>query len=90
MLMNLGIAPELTQAAYRVGDSVTNIVTPLMPYFPLVVVFSQRYVKTTGIGTVVSLMLPYSAVLLVTWTLFLVLYWLVGLPLGIQGAYVYP
>ena len=90
MLMDLGIAPELTQAAYRVGDSVTNIVTPLMPYFPLVVVFSQRYVKTTGIGTVVSLMLPYSAVLLVTWTLFLVFYWLVGLPLGIQGAYVYP
>ena len=63
MLMDLGIAPELTQAAYRVGDSVTNIVTPLMPYFPLVVAFSQRYVKSTGIGTVVSLMLPYSAVL---------------------------
>ncbi|MXZ70367.1 MAG: AbgT family transporter [Acidobacteria bacterium] len=90
MLMDLGIAPELTQAAYRVGDSVTNIVTPLMPYFPLVVVFGQRYVKLTGIGTVVSLMLPYAAVLLVTWTLFLVGYWLVGLPLGIQGAYVYP
>ena len=90
MLMDLGIVPELTQAAYRVGDSVTNIVTPLMPYFPLVVVFCQRYVKTTGIGTVVSLMLPYSAVLLVTWTLFLVCYWLLGLPLGIQGNYVYP
>ncbi len=90
MLMSLGIAPELTQAAYRVGDSVTNIVTPLMPYFPLVVVFCQRYVKSTGIGTVASLMLPYSAVLLVTWTLFLVAYWIIGLPLGIQGAYTYP
>ena len=90
MLMDLGIAPELTQAAYRVGDSVTNIVTPLMPYFPLVVVFGQRYVKATGIGTVLSLMLPYAAVLLVTWTLFLVFYWLLGLPLGLQGAYVYP
>ena len=90
MLMDLGIAPELTQAAYRVGDSATNIVTPLMPYFPLVVVFGQRYVKSTGIGTVVSLMLPYSAVLLVTWTLFLVFYWLVGLPLGVQASYVYP
>ena len=90
MLMDLGIAPELTQAAYRVGDSVTNIVTPLMPYFPLVVVFCQRYVKTSGIGTVVSLMLPYSAVLLVTWTLFLVFYWLLGLPLGVQASYVYP
>jgi aminobenzoyl-glutamate transport protein len=90
MLMDLGIAPELTQAAYRVGDSVTNIVTPLMPYFPLVVVFAQRYVKATGIGTVVSLMLPYSVVLLVTWTLFLIAYWVVGLPLGLQGSYVYP
>ncbi len=90
MLMSLGIAPELTQAAYRVGDSVTNIVTPLMPYFPLVVVFCQRYVKSTGIGTVASLMLPYSVVLLVTWTLFLIAYWIIGLPLGIQGAYTYP
>ena len=90
MLMGLGIAPELTQAAYRVGDSVTNVVTPLMPYFPLVVVFCQRYVKTTGIGTVVSLMLPYSVVLLVTWTLFLIAYWMTGLPLGLQAAYTYP
>ena len=90
MLMSLGIAPELTQAAYRVGDSVTNIVTPLMPYFPLVVVFCQRYVRSTGIGTVASLMLPYCVVLLVTWTLFLVIYWIIGLPLGIQGAYTYP
>ncbi len=90
MLMGLGIAPELTQAAYRVGDSVTNIVTPLMPYFPLVVVFCQRYVKSTGIGTVASLMLPYCVVLLVTWTLFLIVYWMIGLPLGIQSAYTYP
>jgi aminobenzoyl-glutamate transport protein len=90
MLMGLGIAPELTQAAYRVGDSVTNIVTPLMPYFPLVVVFCQRYVKSTGIGTVVSLMLPYSVVLGVTWTLFLIAYWIIGLPLGLQASYTYP
>ena len=90
MLMGLNIAPELTQAAYRVGDSVTNIITPLMPYFPLVVVFCQRYVKSTGIGTVVSLMLPYCVTLLVTWTLFLIVYWVIGLPLGIQGAYTYP
>ncbi|MDX1572128.1 MAG: AbgT family transporter, partial [Xanthomonadales bacterium] len=58
MLMQLGISPDLTQAAYRVGDSTTNIITPLMPYFPLVVVFCQRYVKSTGIGTVVAMMLP--------------------------------
>jgi aminobenzoyl-glutamate transport protein len=60
MLMQLGIAPELTQAAYRIGDSTMNIVTPLMPYFPLVVTFGQRYVKGLGIGSLVSLMLPYS------------------------------
>jgi aminobenzoyl-glutamate transport protein len=90
MLMQLGISPELTQAAYRVGDSTTNIITPLMPYFPLVVVFCQRYVKKTGIGTVVSMMLPYSVALLVSWTVFLVLYWLTGLPLGLQASYTYP
>ena len=90
MLMQLGLSPELTQAAYRVGDSTTNIITPLMPYFPLVVVFCQRYVKSTGIGTVASIMLPYSVVLLITWTIFLLLYWLVGLPLGFQAGYVYP
>ncbi len=90
MLMQLGISPDLTQAAYRIGDSTTNIITPLMPYFPLVVVFCQRYVKTTGIGTVVAMMLPYSVVFISVWTVFLLLYWLIGLPLGIQSNYVYP
>ena len=90
MLMQLGLSPELTQAAYRVGDSTTNIITPLMPYFPLVVVFCQRYVKSTGIGTVVSLMLPYSVTLLITWTIFLLLFWLTGIPLGLEASYTYP
>jgi aminobenzoyl-glutamate transport protein len=90
VLMQLGLSPELTQAAYRVGDSTTNIVTPLMPYFPLVVAFSQRWVKKTGIGTVTSLMLPYSVVLLVAWTLFLLAYWALGLPLGLAATYTYP
>ncbi len=90
MLMQLGLSPELTQAAYRVGDSTTNIITPLMPYFPLVVVFCQRYVKGTGIGTVASLMLPYSVTLLIAWTIFLLLYWAVGIPLGLQAGYAYP
>lgn len=89
MLMNLGISPDLTQAAYRVGDSSTNIITPLLPYFPLVVVFCQRYVKSTGIGTMVSLMLPYSISLLILWSLWLLLYWATGLPLGLQSSYVY-
>jgi aminobenzoyl-glutamate transport protein len=90
MLMQLGISPDLTQAAYRVGDSSTNIITPLMPYFPLVVVYCQRYVKNTGIGTVVAMMLPYSAIFLVIWTIFLLFYTVVGLPLGIQSSYAYP
>jgi aminobenzoyl-glutamate transport protein len=89
MLMQVGISPDLTQAAYRVGDSVSNIITPLLPYFPLVVVFCQRYVKKTGIGTLVSVMIPYSLVLLVIWTAFLLLYWTLGIPLGLQSTYEY-
>ena len=90
MLMQVGISAELTQAAYRVGDSSSNIVTPLMPYFPLVVVYCQRYVKSTGIGTLTSMMIPYSITFLIVWTAFLVLYWLLGLPLGLQAGYTYP
>lgn len=90
ILMGVGLSPELTQAAYRVGDSTTNIITPLMPYFPLVVVFCQRYLRGTGIGTVVSLMLPYSIAFLVLWTLFLLVYWQLGIPLGLQAPYTYP
>ena len=90
MLMTLGISPDLTQAAYRVGDSSTNIITPLMPYFPLVVVYCQRYVKNTGIGTLAAMMLPYSMWFLASWTVFLVIYYAIGIPLGIQSSYVYP
>ena len=89
MLMELGISPDLTQAAYRVGDSSTNIITPLMPYFPLIVVYCQRYVKDTGIGTVVALMLPFSLAFLIAWTAFLLAYWGFGLPLGLQSSYAY-
>jgi aminobenzoyl-glutamate transport protein len=90
MLMSLGISPDLTQAAYRVGDSSTNIITPLMPYFPLVVVYCQRYVKGTGIGTLAAMMLPYSLTFLAAWSAFLLIYWGLGLPLGIQASYSYP
>ncbi len=90
MLMAVGISPELSQAAYRVGDSVSNIISPLMVFFPLVVVYCQRYVKDTGIGSLSSMMMPYSISLLIGWTLFLLAYWALGLPLGIQASYVYP
>lgn len=90
MLMQLGISPDLTQAAYRVGDSVSNIITPLLPYFPLVVVFCQRYVKNTGIGTLISMMLPYSIIFSIAWTIFLLIYWWIGIPLSFEASYVYP
>jgi aminobenzoyl-glutamate transport protein len=87
MLMQLGFSPELTQAAYRVGDSSTNIITPLLPYFPLIVVYCQRHAKTTGMGTLISTMLPYSITFLLTWTTFLLIWWGLGLPLGLQARY---
>ncbi len=90
MLMQVGLSPELTQAAYRIGDSSTNIITPLMPYFPLVVVFCQRYVRGAGIGTVASMMLPFSVTFIVLWTLFLLGFWALGIPLGLQAPYTYP
>ena len=90
MLMQLGISPELTQAAYRIGDSTTNIVTPLMPYFPLIVTFAQKYHRGTGIGTLISVMLPYSMAFLIAWTLFLLLFWAAGFPLGLGATYAYP
>ena len=90
MLMQLGYSPDLTQAAYRVGDSVSNIITPLLPYFPLVVLYCQRYVKGTGIGSLVAMMLPFTFTLLILWSAFLIIYWMIGFPLGIQANYIYP
>jgi len=89
MLMQVGISPDLTQASYRVGDSVSNIITPLMPYFPLVVVYCQKYVKDTGIGTLVSMMIPYTLFFSILWTVFLLIYWALGIPLGLQATYEY-
>ncbi|PSU32041.1 AbgT family transporter [Photobacterium lutimaris] len=89
MLMAVGISPELTQAAYRVGDSVSNIISPMMVFFPLVVVYMQRYVKSSGIGSLASMMMPYSIAMLIGWTIFLLIYWAIGIPLGIQAPYTY-
>ncbi|MBB3345268.1 AbgT family transporter [Luteimonas sp. RC10] len=90
LMMQLGVSPDLTQAAYRVGDSMTTILTPLMPYFPLIVVFCQRYVTAAGIGTLVSIMIPYSIALSVLWTAFLLAFWALGIPLGLGASYEYP
>jgi aminobenzoyl-glutamate transport protein len=82
LMLRLGVAPQTVLAAYRVGDSPFNVLTPLMAYFPLIVIFAKRYRKGAGIGTVVSLMLPYAFVLSILWILFFVVWYLIGIPLG--------
>jgi aminobenzoyl-glutamate transport protein len=80
--MLLGYSPEMTQVAYRVGDSVTNIISPMMSYFALIIAFFQRYEPKAGIGTLVATMLPYSIVFLVGWSaMFGIWIWL-ELPIG--------
>ena len=90
MLMAVGIAPELTQAAFRVSDSAVNVVTPMFAFYPLIIVYCQRYVKSAGIGTLSSLMLPYTIALLISLTIMLYLFWFLDIPLGFQADYVYP
>jgi aminobenzoyl-glutamate transport protein len=85
MLMTIGISPELTQVAYRIGDSTTNAITPLNQYLVVVLVFMQQYVKKAGIGTLIALMLPYSIAFLMAWTLMLVIWIQFGLPIGIDA-----
>jgi len=82
LFLRLGIEPQTVLAAYRVADSPMNILTPIMAYFPLIVVFALRYDKRSGIGTVIALMLPYFVGLTVVWTLFFVLWYLLGIPMG--------
>lgn len=85
MFMRIGFSPELTQAAYRVGDSCTNVIAPLMPFFPLVVAFAQKYDKKSGMGTMISLMLPYSIAFLIGWIILLIIWFVFNIPLGIGG-----
>jgi aminobenzoyl-glutamate transport protein len=82
LFLRLDVAPQTVLAAYRVGDSPSNVITPLMAYFPLIVIFAQRYRRDAGIGTVVSMMLPFVVALSIVWTLFFVAWYLIGIPLG--------
>lgn len=82
LMLRLGIEPQTVLAAYRVGDSPTNVLTPLMPYFALMVVFAARYQKDAGIGTVIALMLPYTLILTVVWIVFFFVWFFLGIPLG--------
>ena len=82
MFMLLGYTPELTQTAYRIGDSTSNIIAPMMSYFALIVAFFERYDKRSGIGTVVATMLPYTVTFFMCWSILLVIWMTLGLPVG--------
>lgn len=82
MFMLLGYSPELTQVGYRIGDSVTNIISPMMSYFALIIAFLQRYEPKAGIGTVIAVMLPYSIVFLIGWTALFAVWMALDLPIG--------
>ena len=80
--MLLGFSPELTQVAFRIGDSCTNVITPLMSHFAMILVFAKRYDENSGIGTLISTMLPYSIIFMIGWSVLLIIWMFLGLPLG--------
>lgn len=91
MLMLVGYSPEVIQAAYRIGDSVTNLITPMMSYFGLIMAFAARYQRNLGVGTLIAMMLPYTVVFFVGWTaLFFVWVFALGLPVGPGAPTYYP
>lgn len=83
MFMQLGYSPELCQLAYRIGDSSTNIITPMMTYFAVILTFAQRYDKKASIGTITATMIPYSIAFLIGWTLMLIVWLMLGIPIGL-------
>jgi len=89
MLMFVGISPELTQAAYRIGDSTTNIITPLNAYLVIILVFMQRFAPRSGMGTLISMMMPYTIVFAVVWTIMLLVWMALGVELGPNGPLTY-
>ncbi|HEY0816816.1 MAG TPA: AbgT family transporter [Pseudonocardia sp.] len=82
LFIRLGVAPQTLLAAYRLGDSPMNVITPLMVYLPFIVLVAQRYKKTAGLGTIIALMIPYSAIVLVAWLVFFIAWFLLGIPMG--------
>lgn len=89
MFMMVGMSPELTQAAYRIGDSVSNIITPLNAYLVIVLVFMQKFVPKGGMGTLISTMLPYTIGFGIVWTIMLLVWYALKLPLGPDGGLIY-
>ncbi len=89
MLMELGYSPEFAQMSYRIGDSVTNIISPLMPYFAIIIAFAKKYDDDVGIGTLISTMLPYSIAFMIVWTIMLGIWFFFSLPIGPAGTIFY-
>ncbi|ARI77143.1 AbgT family transporter [Halobacillus mangrovi] len=89
LMMQLGYSPELTTLAYRIADSTTNIISPLMPYFAIVIAFAQKYDRKVGIGTLISTMLPYSIGFFVVWVIMLLIWMLIGAPIGPDAGFFY-
>lgn len=85
MLMLLGFHPAFTQVIYRVGDSITNPITPMMPYLPLLLSYAQRYVKDIGLGTLIAALMPFSVAFGIFWKILLIVWYLTGLPVGPGG-----
>lgn len=85
MFMLLGYHPGFTQAAFRIGDSVTNVITPMMSYFALIVTYAQKYDEKNGIGTIISLMIPYTVIFLIVWTIMITIWMWLGIPVGFDG-----
>jgi aminobenzoyl-glutamate transport protein len=82
LFIRLGVAPQTLLAAYRVGDSPMNVITPLMVYLPFIVLVAQRYKKTAGLGTIVAMMIPFSVVVLIVWLVFFIAWFVLGIPMG--------
>jgi len=82
MMYNLNITPEMTLLSYRIADSSTNIISPLLSYYPMILIFAQRYDKDTGLGTLISTMMYYSIAFLITWTILLIVWYTFSLPIG--------
>lgn len=89
VFMLLGYSPELSQAVFRIGDSITNVISPMMSFFALIIVYYQKYDAKAGIGTIMATMLPYSIAFFVVWTLLLIIWILIGIPLGPEAGLFY-
>lgn len=90
MFMLLGYSPELCQLAYRIGDSCTNIITPMMTYYAVIIAFAQKYDKKAGIGTITATMLPYSIGFLICWSVLFIIWLFFGFPIGVGTGLYYP